>query len=489
MGKDNKHDKEKDYNYALMGLVLLVAIIGLMMALWSPITPAVSIVSTEPFNQAGYAALGRCTDYDSGKDYFKASYVMDKEGPHVDECLASGLLRENYCLIKGSSSTWKYIDFNCPLGCYAGACKTCGDGVINSAKEECDAAALGGASCLTKGFSGGVLKCYAPGTANECKYDTSGCVKAQCNDTDGGLDYYTKGSAISPSGAIYYDGCEGNNGLVEAYCLDNEATTTEFTCPYGCDDGACAVACVDSDGGKITEIAGTASGEYGRATDTCASSNSVKEYYCQDSIAVRQKFLLGNSEFTYMIYRPTDYTVTLQDSTGINQVMDVNAPEGWFTLVVGGREYQLRVGNVLQSDSPIYPLANIIIAETITCASGACSNGACLAAQCTDGSSKVCTTSGGYPGTQICTSGVWGICNPITVTETITCAFMGAMNITHYCYALSPYNANCTGISSCQTRVSGDYGSNVYWSSNCLGNPRTTLDGVNEVAYFNCTTG
>ncbi len=47
----------------------------------------------------------------------------------------------------------------------------CGDGKVDSG-EECDGAALAGASCQTRGFDTGALSCDG-----QCKYVTSGCVK------------------------------------------------------------------------------------------------------------------------------------------------------------------------------------------------------------------------------------------------------------------------------------------------------------------------
>ncbi|HDP36736.1 MAG TPA: hypothetical protein ENN27_02525, partial [Candidatus Atribacteria bacterium] len=46
----------------------------------------------------------------------------------------------------------------------------CGDGVIQS-DEECDGDNLGGATCVSLGFSGGILSCR-----NDCTFDISSCV-------------------------------------------------------------------------------------------------------------------------------------------------------------------------------------------------------------------------------------------------------------------------------------------------------------------------
>ena len=79
-----------------------------------------------------------------------------------------------------------------------------------------------------------------------------------CSDSDGGLDYYTKGSVTgtwedgSPNNTIYEDRCalgqSGNpdadkdpNALLEAYCFKGTFgyEYDYYSCPNGCNDGAC----------------------------------------------------------------------------------------------------------------------------------------------------------------------------------------------------------------------------------------------------------
>jgi len=53
----------------------------------------------------------------------------------------------------------------------------CGNG-IREGTEKCDGTNFGGATCagvLGAGYTG-TLKCYAAGTSNECKFDTSSCI-------------------------------------------------------------------------------------------------------------------------------------------------------------------------------------------------------------------------------------------------------------------------------------------------------------------------
>ncbi len=79
-------------------------------------------------------------------------------------------------------------------------------------------------------------------------------VNITCEDSDGGIDYYTKGTV---SVCTIYDqggGCSGlvdscnGNVLTEGYCEDTSLKSVKYTCPYGCSDGSCVkVTCVDYD--------------------------------------------------------------------------------------------------------------------------------------------------------------------------------------------------------------------------------------------------
>ncbi|NQV08593.1 LamG domain-containing protein, partial [Candidatus Woesearchaeota archaeon] len=73
-------------------------------------------------------------------------------------------------------------------------------------------------------------------------------VDAECTDSDGGLDYFVKGTAIGESfsggEATINDGCiisdELNNGFLrEGICEGFVATWVDYDCPNGCDAGAC----------------------------------------------------------------------------------------------------------------------------------------------------------------------------------------------------------------------------------------------------------
>ena len=81
---------------------------------------------------------------------------------------------------------------------------------------------------------------------NNTKTITINCIGPtdyKCTDSDGGKNYYVKGSIIDALGFTYSDMCMANNILLEHYCENNNATDEYYTCPndYICQDGACIV--------------------------------------------------------------------------------------------------------------------------------------------------------------------------------------------------------------------------------------------------------
>jgi len=135
-----------------------------------------------------------------------------------------------------------------------------------------------------------------------------------CEDSDGGLDYYSKGSVTvctynDTGGGCgkFVDICKADSILREGYCENNDLKTVRYACPYGCLDGACinettttiptttttippTPTCEDSDGGinyyvegyvdvcTYTETGGSCS----RAADFC-DDNILTEGYCENN--------------------------------------------------------------------------------------------------------------------------------------------------------------------------------------------------------------
>ncbi len=132
-----------------------------------------------------------------------------------------------------------------------------------------------------------------------------------CTDSDGGLDYFTKGTVTictftdtsGGCGAIV-DRCDGNV-LTENYCDGTDGKSVKYTCPYGCEDGACVKEskCTDSDGGRNYYERGSViySGNPGQppgvsATNTeyCLDDKIVVEHYCEDDLHKSKTFHCPN---------------------------------------------------------------------------------------------------------------------------------------------------------------------------------------------------
>ncbi len=104
--------------------------------------------------------------------------IEERVRPAGFDCSPSGLGRvcdgRGECVECASHS-------DCGEGfCEEHACRalSCGDGLLNP-PERCDGAALGGATCESLGFMGGVLAC-APG----CRaFDLTGCISSVCGDS------------------------------------------------------------------------------------------------------------------------------------------------------------------------------------------------------------------------------------------------------------------------------------------------------------------
>jgi hypothetical protein len=115
---------------------------------------------------------------------------------------------------------------------------------------------------------------------------------AECEDTDGGKDYYVFGMVTNGSHGKN-DYCVSYN-LYEQYCENNSMKTEIYQCPNDCDSskGVCFVetqgnTCADSDGNN-TNLKGTVTYGESEYHDYCAASGMgpdiVAEYYCEDNV-------------------------------------------------------------------------------------------------------------------------------------------------------------------------------------------------------------
>jgi len=142
-----------------------------------------------------------CTDYDGGRDYYKASYATDVQYGHYisDSCISSTTLKEAICS-DGATPYATSVSYTCPSG------YICSNG-----------------------------KCVA-----------------SCTDYDGGEKIYTGSSATDVQYGHYIsDSCTSSTTLKEAICSDGAtpyATSVSITCPSGyiCSVNKCVLSCVPS---------------------------------------------------------------------------------------------------------------------------------------------------------------------------------------------------------------------------------------------------
>jgi len=72
------------------------------------------------------------------------------------------------------------------------------------------------------------------------KFDFVVEYQVQCTDTDGGKNYYEKGTVTDRYGEKYTDYCIDKKNLMEYYCNEDGTSGSEsYECPYKCEDGAC----------------------------------------------------------------------------------------------------------------------------------------------------------------------------------------------------------------------------------------------------------
>ncbi|MEM4598631.1 MAG: hypothetical protein QW400_02980 [Candidatus Diapherotrites archaeon] len=203
-----------------------------------------------------------CTDSDGGKEIFIKGVVEFNGNYYPDICTSSGGIMEHYCETSASgcdTNSVKYYTTTCPTG------YRCIDGA--------------------------------------CQKDTG--QPTTCTDSDGGRDYYVRGTTTDPKGS-YVDKCSADGTkLYEYYCVWNNAEMEEYPTPhnYVCKDGAFVEAkpssnCSDSDGGRNVYEKGTVNENGKLSTDHCSCGGSkVVEYFCSGGMtAVSEE------------YCPTGYT-------------------------------------------------------------------------------------------------------------------------------------------------------------------------------------
>jgi hypothetical protein len=218
----------------------------------------------------------RCFDSDSGFEPYRRGDVSsgspEREGDtiilparHFDSCESESTLREYFC--EGSGSEIMSRVYACSSSCYESP------------------------------------RLASPDGRSSIQVEGDACI---CSDSDGGIDFYTRGiigraetheenlseedsfgrDEGSPSGIdeeITQDYCDDDNFiLTEYYCEDNTLKTTTHPCHYGCMDGRCY--CHDSDGGINFQILGRPRNAFNYPVgqlDECIDETTLREVYVE----------------------------------------------------------------------------------------------------------------------------------------------------------------------------------------------------------------
>jgi len=173
-----------------------------------------------------------CTDSDGGQIKEEKGETTDGSTTETDECISTSTLKEFYCA----------------------------NGAMTSKQISC-------------------------GSTMEC--DDGECIAVTCTDSDGGNDANTAGQ-VERGDQILEDVCSGTK-VKEYYCENGNVRSQDISCPsgYSCESGACEpIVCQDSDGGMDQYTKGTTSYGTTSYTDSCYSTTSVVEYYCDGDTTI-----------------------------------------------------------------------------------------------------------------------------------------------------------------------------------------------------------
>ncbi|MFH1592969.1 MAG: LamG domain-containing protein [Candidatus Woesearchaeota archaeon] len=163
-----------------------------------------------------YNITVQCIDSDGGINYAVKGKVSGNIGSgypnsyqeYGDSCLNSSDLVERYCSEDYTNFTTSYV---CPNGCQDGACL----------KESNQTTA-----CID---SDGGLDYYVKGSARYSWQDESEGMRDECISVPGYPENYTE-----------VENCEGSKCFLnEVECIEGNPTAYNYACPNGCQDGAC----------------------------------------------------------------------------------------------------------------------------------------------------------------------------------------------------------------------------------------------------------
>ncbi len=175
-----------------------------------------------------------------------------------DECASAGLRACDgngfrVCVYNPADGCldWSGV-YDCPSEdyyCEGGSCIYNGTAPEPPCEDTCTSL---GYQCGTQTICGASTNCGNCNSGYECNSNGL-CIPEsiggiECDDSDGGLNYYTRGNATLTEDSEYIsselDFCIDSSRLSEAICaggIFEEASTTNstYTCPAGCSDGVC----------------------------------------------------------------------------------------------------------------------------------------------------------------------------------------------------------------------------------------------------------
>lgn len=164
-------------------------------------------------------------------------------------------------------------------------------------------------------------------------------IERGCSDTDGGVNYNIQGTLLfegiertdqcltntdinDPTHLTSTNECNGDNCFIEDYECTGDSFTrhNNYTCPYGCVNGACQPPCEPEGGYQLSadgmSVKTCSSGRWVDATCTGLCGNGVsdpdetctncgadvhcEELVCGNAVEKNGRFLLGGVEFQYL---------------------------------------------------------------------------------------------------------------------------------------------------------------------------------------------
>jgi hypothetical protein len=251
----------------------------------------------------GICVSTECYDDDGGSDKYTQGTVSYDDTDYTDYCTDADSVREYYC----SAEEVHYATLDCPDG-YA-----CDDGecIVTDECEETDdgndeyefgTTTFGGYDyedycdddeTLIEFFCDGdysidydEIECDS---GYEC--DDGECIEVdECDDSDDGEDEYEQGTTTY-NGDEETDYCYDGDTVTEYYCDGNDIEDEQIDCSsgYECSSGECIIIeeCSETDDGNDSYEAGTTTYTYETTTydytDTCTSTTTLIEYYCDGS--------------------------------------------------------------------------------------------------------------------------------------------------------------------------------------------------------------